>query len=117
MDNLNKTISFVLGLVVVLVFFAVITGRINLKGKLPFLSKTTVPTPTLSISQPDSVLVNTETNTKSSNQNTNLTGSYNKYKLVNGKTPSTIPQTGSPTLLIPILISVLGGGLMLRKIK
>lgn len=32
MDSFNKIISFVLGLVVVLVFFAVITGRINFKN-------------------------------------------------------------------------------------
>ena len=33
MDSFNKVISFVLGLVVVLVFFAVVTGKINLKAK------------------------------------------------------------------------------------
>ena len=104
MDNLNKTISFVLGLVVVLVFFAVISGRINLKGKLPFISNTKSATVTP-----------TPTKTTSTDQLVSEKGSYKSNAMV--KTPTSIPQTGSPTLLIPILISGLGGGLILRRTK
>ena len=34
MDSFNKVISFVLGLVVVIVFFLVLTGKINFINKL-----------------------------------------------------------------------------------
>ncbi len=106
MDNLNKTISFVLGLVVVLVFFAVISGRLNLKGKLPFISKSTTPTPT-----------QIQIKTTGSSQNNQSLKEINSYKNNTVKTPVTIPQTGSPTLLIPLLISGLGSGILLRRAK
>jgi len=107
MDNLNKTISFVLGLVVVLVFLAVITGRLNLKGKLPvFSGKTTSVSPTPSpSSQPTS---------QPTPQPTAMVG-YNNYKTTSGKTPGSIPATGSPTLLLPILLSGLSGGFFLKR--
>jgi hypothetical protein len=35
----------------------------------------------------------------------------NRYQ----KTPGTIPATGSPTLLLPLLLSGLAGGLFLRS--
>lgn len=109
MDNLNKTISFVLGLVVVLVFFAVITGRINLKGKLPTFGKTPTPTPTTQSANTSLPSLN------KTSQADSLTKSNNNYKNSTVKAPTTIPQTGSPTLLIPILISGLGGGILLKK--
>lgn len=108
MDNLNKTISFVLGLVVVLVFFAVISGRINLKGRLPFIAGSTTPTPTKS-----PVITPIPTSGLTINQ---PSGSYNNNNNQT-KPPKTIPSTGSPTLLFPILISALSGGFMLRRTK
>jgi hypothetical protein len=105
MDGLNKTISFVLGLVVVLVFFAVVSGRLNLKNKLfPTLTKSASPSPTGSASvspTPDSSTTNITKPTS--------TGSNQVSK------PKSIPSTGSPTLLLPILLSGLGGGILLRK--
>lgn len=105
MDNFNKVISFIFGLVVVIIFFAVITGRLNLRGKLPLLSKSnsttqstkTIPTPisTVKIPPPSSA----------TNQ------AYNRYQ----KTPSTIPATGSPTVFLPILFSSLATGFYLRN--
>lgn len=106
MDNLNKTISFVLGLVVVLVFFAVISGRLNLKSNLPFIGKSATPTPT-----------QTQIKTTISGQNNQNPKEINSYKNSTVKTPLTIPQTGSPTLLIPVLISGLGSGILLRRVK
>ncbi|MBI2641720.1 hypothetical protein HYW87_03960, partial [Candidatus Roizmanbacteria bacterium] len=44
MDNFNKILSFVLGLVVVIVFIAVITGRLNLRNRLARVSGVS-PTP------------------------------------------------------------------------
>lgn len=109
MDNLNKTISFVLGLVVVLVFFAVISGRLNLKGNLPFIGKSATPTPT----QTPTKIIGSSQNSQN-NQNSRENNSYKNNTI---KTPSTIPQTGSPTLLIPLLISGLGSGILLRRAK
>lgn len=105
MDNLNKTVSFVLGLVVVLVFLAIITGRLNLKNKIPFLSGKASPTPTIK---------NTPTPTKlvESNKENSM---YGNYATKQGKTPTTIPSTGSPTILLPLLFSGLGGGFLLRR--
>jgi len=126
MDSFNKVISFVLGLVVVLVFFAVVTGKINLKGKTTSTSaskstitptpaqknsggffglfKPTTPTPTPT-QKPSSITINTNENNiyKQNNQ----TAQYPSAK--------SIPATGLPTLFIPILFSGLAGGSLLRK--
>lgn len=113
MDNLNKTVSFVLGLVVVLVFLAIITGRLNLKNKLPTLGRKSSPTPTQKlvgqkVSNGSTVL---PTLTLTGSQNS----TYNQYQVVQGKIPDTIPSTGSPTILLSFLFSSLGGGLLLKK--
>jgi hypothetical protein len=104
MDSFNKIISFILGLVVVVVFFAVVTKKLDLgKGLLNFnktSGKTTVslsPTPTpKSIS---TIKINTNNNT---------------YNTKTSNT-TTIPSAGLPTLFIPALISGLIGGNFLRK--
>jgi len=115
MDSFNKVISFVLGLVVVLVFVAVITGKLNLKSKPSSTStpKTTSffnfgrvsPTPTPTQKPSSTVTISTSEN--------------NVYKQ-NNQVPKTstaksIPATGLPTLFIPILLSGLVGGSFLRK--
>jgi len=106
MDNLNKTVSFVLGLVVVLVFLAVITGRLNLKNKIPFLSGKNTPTPTVKITPTPTKLV--ESNKEGS--------TYGNYKMKQQeKAPTSIPSTGSPTILLPLLFSGLGGGFFLKR--
>ena len=128
MDSFNKVISFVLGLVVVLVFFAVITGKINLKSKTNQASKSTVtptttqknsggffgffksasptstPTPT---QKPSSITINTN-----ANENNVYKQNSQSSKSSNAKS---IPSTGLPTLLIPALLSGLVGGNFLRK--
>lgn len=105
MDNLNKTISFVLGLVVVLVFLAILTGRFNLKNKLPFLSGKTTPTPKVTVTPiPTGKITPTQ---KAGNS------TYGSYKMK--QVPSSIPSTGSPTILLPILFSALSGGFFLRR--
>jgi len=118
MDSFNKVISFVLGLVIVVVFLAIISGKINLKKTFPQLAGKitlkTSPTPT-----PKSTAVPTST-TAGSNTSTSINTSGNtKYQSTTntGKTtsPKTIPATGSPTILIPSLISMLASGLYLRK--
>jgi len=115
MNNFNKVLSFILGLVVVIVFFAVLTGRINLRSRLPFLNTKAelTPTPKIKITPTpiSSVTVSNNFSTTSSNQSTM---SYNRYQ-TSTKTPSTIPSTGSPTLLLPLFFSTLGVGIYLKK--
>lgn len=99
MEGLNKIVSFILGLVVVIVFFAVVTKRIDLKniGKKSNSAVTTVsvtPTPKTTSRikiNPTSHLYSTST------------------------PPASIPSTGLPTLFIPTLLAGLFGGNFLRK--
>ena len=104
MENLNKVFSFVLGLVAVIVFLAIITGRIDLRKKTPFLSgnvtKSTVlsPTPTTPVKTERTTYINYKNNT-----------AVNKTPVA-----TAIPATGSPTVLIPALFTFLSGGLYLR---
>lgn len=104
MDSFNKIISFVLGLVVVIVFFAVVTGRINFKGGLPKLTKTS-PTPTTSPTP------STESGTRVV---INPTGTLGRYQQ-QSKSATQIPATGLPTLFIPSLLASAAGGIFLRK--
>lgn len=123
MDSFNKVISFALGLVVVLVFFAVVTGRINFKSKTSTTSaKTTItPTPAQKNSGGFFGLFKpaTPTPTPTSKPVSSATKGAiesNVYKQ-NTETSSakSIPSTGLPTLFIPMLISGLAGGSLLRK--
>jgi hypothetical protein len=129
MDSFNKVVSFILGLVVVLVFLAVITGKLNLRNKPPstitskpiltptpaqknsggffgFFKSAISPTPTLTPTQkPPSNTINTnESNVYKQNSQT-----------VQYSNAKSIPSTGLPTLFIPILLSGLVGGNFLRK--
>ena len=108
MDNFNKIISFVLGLVVVIVFLIVIGGRFNLKERVKDFGsqKKLSPTPTIIIGQYSSP---TPSAIKASGQGT--TNTYTSSQ----KTPTTIPTTGFPTLLLPALFSTLYLGIYLKK--
>ncbi|MCL4363635.1 hypothetical protein M1328_00140 [Patescibacteria group bacterium] len=111
MDSFNRIVSFVLGLVVVLVFFAVVTGKLKLPGKLAGIAAKPTPTPTKSINPtPASSL------TVNGNSQTAPLGSY--YKSQTGNTANktaSIPSTGLPTLFIPSLLAGGLGGSFLRK--
>lgn len=125
MDSFNKVISFVLGLVVVLVFFSVVTGKINLKSKTntTTAAKTTLtPAPTQKNSGGFFGFFKSDTPTptptiNSLSSNSEGKGDNNVYKQ-NTATSSakSIPSTGLPTLFIPMLISGLAGGSLLRKV-
>ena len=123
MDSFNKVISFALGLVVVLVFFAVVTGKINLKSKTSTTTaKTTVtPTPAQKNSGGFFGFFKSATPTptptsKPASSTAEGTNENNVYKQ-NTTTSSakSIPSTGLPTLFIPMLISGLAGGNFLRN--
>ena len=108
MDNFNKIVSFVLGLVVVIVFLAVITGRFNIRKSFQGFGGLVKVTPTLipplakgNLSPtPESVALG---ETKTTNYGTGT------------KTPTSIPATGSPTLLLSVFLSTLSLGIYLRK--
>ncbi|GAB4218633.1 MAG: hypothetical protein Fur009_0320 [Candidatus Microgenomates bacterium] len=103
MDSFNKIASFILGLVVVIVFFAVVTGKINLGKYTPSFAKKPTPTPT-SIST-----VTVEEN------KTPTTLVNNTYKTTSSTTPKKIPSTGVETIFIPTLFASGLGGAFLRK--
>lgn len=107
MDNFNKIISFVLGLVVVIVFLAVITGRFNIRKSFQGLGQQTkvTPTPTLIAGQN---LSPTPVSVASGQANTT------NYR-TNAKTPTSIPATGSPSILLPIIFSSLSLGIYLKR--
>lgn len=111
MDNFNRVISFVLGLVVVIVFLVVLSGRINLRERLLGQGQvkkveTQTPTPTIKTQQ----YISPSPASQKAVSKTNTT-SYN----VKSKTPNSIPATGTPTLLVPILLSGLSTGIYLLK--
>jgi len=108
MENFNRVLSFALGLVVVVVFLAVISGKIDLRKRVPQLfggatNKVTMsPTPTTTISNPEP---------------TSYTLYQNQGSSTKGQPPTakTIPATGSPTVLISLLFSAFAGGAFLRS--
>lgn len=111
MENINKIISLFIGLVVVLVIFGVVTGRINLGGRLPrFLSRNqTTPTPTVSPAAEKEAAQKVEP----SNQYKNKTARTEEQK----GALTEIPATGVSSLFVPLLISSFSLGIYLKKIK
>jgi len=106
MDSFNKVVSFVLGLVVVIVFFAFVTGKLKLPGNLkpPFAKTTLTPTPV------STVKINGQAETGAEGS---VLG--NNYKAQIQAKPGSIPSTGIPTLFIPSLLAGGLGGFFLRK--
>lgn len=120
MEQFNKVISFVLGLAVVVIFLAVATGKINLKGKLPILSgsssssKSITPTPSRTVST-----LNPTTGSAGGTQtkgglylSPTPSAAYHSYSTPGNV--SAIPSTG-PELLLPLAFASFAGGAFLRK--
>lgn len=126
MDSFNKVISFALGLVVVLVFFAVVTGKINLRSKTSTTASKSILTPTPvqnnnngffglfkpasptpTPTQKPSILTTSKANENNIYAQNNQTTIYSNAK--------SIPSTGLPTIFIPILFSSLAAGSVLRR--
>lgn len=124
MDSFNKVVSFVLGLVVVLVFLSVVTGKLNLKGKSASTSVIT-PTPVQKSNDglfgffnkptPTSTPIPTQKPLPISAINVGGNNVYNQYGPTSPSYPKSIPSTGLPTLFIPTLLSGLVGGSFLRR--
>jgi hypothetical protein len=135
MDNFNKVISFVLGLVVVVVLLVILTGRFNLREKfLPLKDTATKTTPAKTSPTPTSkATAKGATGTAQAPAQTKggqplQKGTSYEYHAYNqpvsqqgqtkggAPTATTIPQTG-PGLLIPFALTALLGGAFLRKSK
>jgi hypothetical protein len=125
MDSFNKVISFALGLVVVLVFFAVVTGKINLKSKTSTSASNSILTPTpvqkdnggfFGLFKPKATPTPTQKPVSSITVNTSENNVY-KQNTQSGSSSNakSIPSTGLPTIFIPMLFSGLAGGSLLRK--
>ncbi|OGK24065.1 hypothetical protein A3C25_05120 [Candidatus Roizmanbacteria bacterium RIFCSPHIGHO2_02_FULL_38_11] len=110
MDNFNRIVSFVLGLIVVIVFLAIVTGRFNIGNRTKNLGGQTKisPTPTVVIGRN---LSPTPVPKVPLNQGT---VNANKPAL---KSPTTIPATGAPTLLLSAFFSTLSLGIYLKTKK
>lgn len=112
MDSLNKVISFALGLLVVVIFLAVVAGKIRVpgfpwKGSLPATpTKTIAPSPT----KTTAVVSPTPS---SSTYNTYQTPTIQKGIVK----PTSIPSTGVSIFFIPSLLSGLFAGFYLRNNK
>lgn len=110
MENLNKIISLLIGLVIVIVFFAVLSGRINLRNLTNLgrstakISPTLTPVPTKKVPTPSPTL------SYQVNRNQSQTGSS-----ANGSVPNKIPSTGLPSVFIPSLITALLAGIALSR--
>jgi len=113
MEGFNKIISFILGLIVVVFLLAIISGRLNM-GKNFFSwvgpGGKTSPAPTQA---PSPKLTPTQKITPSVGKENYPFGKDDKNYHVYGV--ASIPSTGAPTILLPILLSSFFGGLYLKK--
>lgn len=118
MDSFNKVLSFVLGLVVVIVFIVVLSNRLKLGNKfLPFQSNTPTATPIAKKITPIPTIrfYPGQGGTKATPQ-PQPKGDQQANQYQPG-TVKTIPSTGSPTELLLALNSTLLLGFYLRKKK
>lgn len=126
MDQFNKALSFILGLVVVAVFIVFASGKIKLGSlKLPKMNTTakisTTPSPKPTAKPISTMKVNSNgtvvSTTKGSINTTTPVPTYNySYHSYSGKgVPASIPNTGVPIVLFPLLGSGMATGFFLRS--
>lgn len=112
MDNINKIISFVLGLVVIAIFLVILSGRLQLKERFLAASRgeSLTPTPTAVQESEQANLSPTQSTTPAAVAKNTTPTPTRSVDSVN-----TIPDTGAGTSLL--LFSFIGGGvgIVLRK--
>lgn len=116
--NLNRLISLILGLVVLVLLFVWINNRLKSQPSVQGENTTQAsPTPDSNDKNPFASLFNKLTNDATPTpqpttpaQTTNQTGGNEVLSEIHS-----IPKTGAPTVLIPILISALGVGIKMKK--
>ncbi|MEO6508572.1 MAG: hypothetical protein ABIO02_01335 [Patescibacteria group bacterium] len=132
MENINKIISFILGLIVVVVFIAIVSGKFKIGSGLKKIAKikvspavtkkpTPIPTEAVTVSynnskQAPKVVVAPKTTPKpNTNTPVNQYQTTNSPAQISGNNISSIPNTGAPTLLIPSALSMLAAGTFLKR--
>lgn len=117
MNDANKVLSFVLGLVVVVVFIAIVTGKLNVGKGVKTLTKgnvtvspTVTPTAKVTIIYPTVAAVNPKGVTV---VQYNQKGSTPQ---IAGQSVTRIPSTGAETMVIPAAFSMLAAGTFLKKL-
>ena len=115
MVNFNKVLSFILGLVVVIVFVIVLSKRLNLQSKfIPFGNK---PTPTPKVNEVKE-LVKDEPEIKFSEPEEIKTEEVVvNNKNVDVENIQSIPETGPSTALLYAYSSLGALGIFLRRFK
>jgi len=131
MEQFNKALSFILGLVVVAVFIIFASGKFNIKGlSIPKASTAitgapnTTPQPTskpwFSFSQPKVTPTPTTIkaiaqNINSSNKGSTQAQNQNYHSYTSVGTPQSIPNTGVPIVMFPLLGTSLLSGIFIKK--
>ncbi len=127
MDNFNKVISFVLGLVVVVVLLVILTGRFNLRERFLPLGRSKGPTTTVTPTPKTTAKNGQKITPTPTPAKIVFNYDYHPYRDAAGAIAGTssattkgglitIPKTG-PTFLVPLVLSALLGGVYLRKQK
>lgn len=124
MEQFNKALSFILGLVVVAVFIVVASGKFNFKGlTVPKAGTATAGTPTpkptskpwFSFNKPTVAPTAKPTPKPTTTQN-NTTYTNGGVQSYSGSTvPTSIPNTGVPIVLFPIFGTSLITGIFMKK--
>jgi hypothetical protein len=116
MGNFNKVLSFILGLVVVIVFVIVLSKRLNFQSKfIPFGNNPT-PTPTaVEIAEKETEQTNETVNDKPEIRFSQPEDQKTEVSVVNQV--QSIPETGPSSALLLLYGSAGAVGILLRKIK
>ncbi|MFZ2026170.1 MAG: hypothetical protein WAV30_02710 [Microgenomates group bacterium] len=122
MEQFNKALSFILGLVVVAVFIIVASGKFNIKGLnlAKSVSKAKItPTVTPTPAKKGATTVNkvTTKTTSKPTTNTQVTKQVDpNFHSYSGSTvPTSIPNTGVPIVMFPLLGSSLLTGILMKR--
>jgi len=115
MENFNKLISFILGLVVVIVFLLIISGKIDLRKKLITKKTTTIIENNSLTLTPTPIIKKTITEVSLTTQTNKYQEQSTKKTTVDKPFTKEIPATGSPTIFIPFVFSTLSLGFLINK--
>ncbi|MCA9371846.1 hypothetical protein KC726_03015 [Candidatus Woesebacteria bacterium] len=116
--NTNRTISLILGFVIIILVFVWVNNQLRSKPSIQGESTAqTTPTPTQTKSKnPFSGLfgglINSPTPTQTPTPTTNKQANQENGVL---SEVHSIPKTGTPTIIVPLLFSSLGIGTYLRR--
>ncbi len=143
MEQFNKALSFILGLVVVAVFIVVASGKFNIKGlNIPKANTASNITPTITpilspkptskpwfsfFSKPEAtptptpkakpiIVQKTVTNNAGAvTQQVQQDQNYKPYSVSNSNSPTSIPNTGVPIVLFPLFGASFITGAFMKK--